>query len=120
MNLVDGNIQLGLRGNEDIGWEDGDFGDFLDAAARDGIETLDGIDLVIPKHNTVGDVGVGRKNVERLPFNTELALGELYFVTRIECVDQGLGHLVALGFLPPCDVDDVLAEVIRIADTVET
>ena len=119
LNLHDGSIHLVLRGDEDVGREDGDLGDLLDTAAGDRVEALDGVDLIVPEHDAVGDVGISRKDVERLSLDTELALGELDLVTGIEGVHKRFGHIVAATLLSTGDIDDVLAEVVGVADTIK-
>ena len=63
LDLLNSGVQLGLGGDEDVRRKDGNLGDLLDTASRDGIEALDGVNLIIPKDNAIGDVGVSRKHI---------------------------------------------------------
>ena len=120
LNLAHGGIEFGLRGDENVGGENGQFRKFLHPSARHRVEHFKTVDFVVPKHDTVGIISVSRKHIHRLPFYPEFALRELDFVAHIQGTHQGLCHIVASGFHSALQIDDVLAEIIRISDTVKT
>ena len=120
LNLRHGGVEFGLRGHEDVGGEDGQFRKILHPSARHGIEHLQAVDFVIPKHNAVSIVGIGGKHIHGLPFHPELALRELNLVTHIQSTHQGFCHIVAADFHATLQIDDVLAKIIWVAYTIET
>ena len=52
------------------------------------VESLETLYLVVPKGDTITEIGVGGEHIHGVAFHTETAVGKLYLVARIERVHE--------------------------------
>ena len=119
-NLVDGLVHALLGGHEKAGRINHNLLLLGDYPTRFRFDNRQGFNLIVPKDNAEGVFAVGRENIDRVAFHAELSGLQIELGTRIETGHELQQQRVTVNKHPRVQMDDVLGEIVRIADTVNT
>src|SRR5690606_4901609 len=78
------------------------------------------LDLVSPEGHANGVIGIGKEYVDGIPFNPEGAPFKFSFGSVVQNVDEGEQQPVARDAFTRSESDHILAELFRVADTIDT
>ena len=109
----------GGRCHEDVGGIDFEAVVAAEGDVVVGVVGLYGLYLVAPEDNAQHYVLVGQADVDCVALDAERATAQVHLVARVERGHEFAQKGVARHFLPHLHVDDVLVEILGVADAVE-
>ena len=118
-DLMDGAECTFLGGHEEVCRIDAEFVVVHQPVSADGVDFFDGVDFVIPEHDTQQVVTVGQEDVHRVTFHAEITTVQVDVVAYIKAVDQTAQEDVAVDFLSAPDIDHIFIKVSGISHAVD-
>ena len=84
------------------------------------VKGFDTLNFIAKKMNPKAIIGIPRKNINGIPFDTEISSVKLSFGPRIETLNQLMKQFSSRNDLTFLQTDDILFEFNRVSNTVQT
>ena len=110
-----------LFGGEEVaGGIDDSLGKRFETLTADWVETIDGLYLVVPKRDTIAEIGKRREDIDRVALDAETSVDKLNLVAHILRVEQLHEQGVAFEMLSHLEVDGATLKFLGIANAIDT